>query len=43
MIDSSFETEEDLKCYAITPKHVAAADGGVRLYTKSRVCIDYAV
>lgn len=43
MLDSSFESEEALKGYAIHPEHVAVADGKVRPYTKSRVCLDYEV
>ncbi|MBR4581691.1 MAG: Dabb family protein, partial [Lachnospiraceae bacterium] len=30
-----------LKGYAVHPDHVAVADGKVRPYTKSRVCMDY--
>ncbi len=40
MLDSSFENEEALKGYAVHPEHVAVADGKVRPYTKSRVCMD---
>ena len=43
MLDSTFESEEALKGYAIHPKHVAVADGKVRPYTASRVCMDYEV
>lgn len=43
MLDSSFESEEALKGYAVHPEHVAVADGKVRPYTKSRVCLDYEV
>jgi len=43
MLDSSFESEEALKGYAVHPAHVAVADGAVRPYTKSRVCMDYVV
>ena len=43
MLDSSFETEEALKGYAVHPEHVAVADGKVRPFTKSRVCMDYEV
>ena len=43
MLDSSFEDEEALKGYAVNPKHVAVADGKVRPYTTSRVCMDYEV
>lgn len=43
MLDSSFEDEASLKEYAVHPEHVAVADGKVRPYTKSRVCMDYEV
>lgn len=43
MLDSTFESEEALKVYATHPKHVAVADGKVRPYTASRVCMDYEV
>ena len=43
MLDSSFEDEESLKGYAVHPSHVAVADGKVRPFTKSRVCMDYEV
>lgn len=43
MLDSTFEDEEALKGYAVNPKHVAVADGKVRPYTASRVCMDYVV
>lgn len=43
MLDSSFETEEDLKNYAVHPAHVAVADGKVRPFTKLRSCLDYIV
>lgn len=43
MLDSLFENEEALKGYAVHPEHVAVADGKVRPYTKSRVCLDYEV
>lgn len=41
MLDSSFENEEALKGYAIHPEHVKVADGKVRPFTKSRICLDY--
>ena len=41
MLDSSFEDEESLKGYAVHPAHVAVADGAVRPYTKTRVCLDF--
>ena len=43
MLDSTFESEEALKGYATHPKHVSVADGKVRPYTASRVCMDYEV
>lgn len=43
MLDSSFADEAALKAYAVHPEHVAVADGKVRPYTKSRVCLDYEV
>ena len=43
MLDSTFEDEEALKGYAVNPKHVAVADGKVRPYTASRVCMDLEV
>ncbi|HAL01988.1 MAG TPA: stress responsive protein [Lachnospiraceae bacterium] len=41
MLDSSFEDQVSLKGYAVHPAHVAVADGKVRPYTASRVCMDY--
>jgi len=41
MLDSTFVDEAALKGYAVHPEHVAVADGKVRPYTKSRVCLDY--
>ena len=43
MLDSTFESEEALKGYAVHPAHVAVADGKVRPYTASRVCLDYEI
>lgn len=43
MLDSTFVDEAALKGYAVHPAHVAVADGKVRPYTKSRVCLDYEV
>lgn len=40
MLDSSFESEEALKGYAVHPEHVAVANGKVRPYTKTRLCLD---
>ena len=41
MLDSTFEDEASLKGYAIHPEHVAVADGKVRPYTKTRMCLDF--
>ena len=43
MLDSTFDSEESLKAYAIHPAHVEVADTKVRPYTKSRACMDYVV
>ena len=41
MLDSTFESFEALKGYAVHPDHVAVADGAVRPYTKLRSCLDF--
>ena len=43
MLDSTFENEEALKTYAVHPEHVAVADGRVRPYTKTRICMDFEI
>ena len=43
MLDSTFESEEALKGYAVHPEHVKVADNNVRPYTKSRSCLDFEV
>lgn len=43
MLDSTLESEEALKGYAVHPEHVAVANGKVRPYTKNRVCMDFEV
>ena len=43
MLDSSFESQEALKGYAIPPAHVAVADGAVRPNMEVRMCLDYEV
>ena len=40
MLDSSFESEEALKGYAVHPAHVAVADNSVRPYMEIRLCMD---
>lgn len=41
MLDSTFESVEALKNYAVHPEHVAVADGKVRPFTAHRACLDY--
>ena len=43
MLDSTFESEDALKAYAVHPEHVAVADSKVRPYTKIRSCLDYEI
>ena len=43
MLDSSFESEEALKGYAVHPEHLAVANGKVRPFTKQRSCLDFEV
>lgn len=43
MLDSTLESFEALKGYAVHPEHVAVADAKVRPNVKSRVCMDYEV
>ena len=43
MLDSTFESEEALKNYAIHPIHVDVADTKVRPFTQSRSCFDFEV
>jgi len=43
MLDSTFESEEALKGYAVHPAHVAVANGKVRPFTKTRLCLDYQI
>jgi len=43
MLDTTLESFEALKGYAVHPAHVAVADGKVRPYTKTRVCLDFEV
>jgi len=41
MLDSTLESEEALKGYAVHPAHVAVANGVVRPNTELRTCLDY--
>ena len=43
MLDSTLESPEALKGYAVHPAHVAVADGKVRPYTVLRTCLDYEI
>lgn len=43
MLDSTLESAEALKAYAVHPEHVAVANGKVRPYTVQRVCLDFEV
>ncbi len=43
MLDSTFESAEALKGYSVHPKHVEVANGKVRPYTQTRVCMDYEI
>ena len=43
MLDSTFESFEALKAYAIHPAHQAAANEFVRPFTASRSCVDFEI
>lgn len=43
ILDSSFESEEALKGYAVHPVHVEVANTKVRPFVASRACMDYEV
>jgi hypothetical protein len=43
MLDSTLESAEALQGYAQHPNHLAVANGRVRPYTVSRVCLDYEI
>lgn len=43
MLDSTLESEEALKAYAIHPVHVEAANTKVRPFTASRSCMDFEI
>lgn len=43
MLDSTLESEEALKGYAIHPDHVAVANTKVRPYTVQRACLDFEI
>ena len=41
MLDSTLDSFESLKGYAVHPAHVAVANGFVRPYTAVRTCLDF--
>lgn len=43
MLDSTLESEEALKAYAIHPSHVEVANTKVRPYTVQRTCLDFEI
>lgn len=43
MLDSTLESEEALKGYAVHPAHVEVANTKVRPYTALRSCLDFEV
>ncbi len=43
MLDSTLESPEALKGYAVHPDHVAVANGKVRPYTFQRSCLDFEI
>ena len=43
MLDSTLESFEALKGYAVHPAHLAVANGVVRPNTESRTCLDFEV
>ena len=43
MLDSTLESEEALKGYAVHPAHLAVANGIVRPNTEVRTCLDYEI
>ena len=43
MLDSTFDSFEALKAYAMHPAHQAAANEFVRPYTSARSCVDFEI
>ena len=41
MLYSVFESSDALKGYAVHPAHVAVANGKVRPFTQTRLCLDF--
>lgn len=43
MLDSTFNSAEDLKAYAVSEAHVKVADEKVRPFTAIRSCLDFEI
>ena len=43
MLETTFETADDLKAYRENSLHVAVADEKVRPYTQIRLCMDFEI
>ena len=43
MLESTLESEDALKGYAVHPAHVEVADMKVRPFTKTRTCLDFEI
>lgn len=43
MLDSTFDSEESLRGYAVHPAHVAVANAAVRPFTQTRLCLDFEI
>ena len=43
MLDSTFVDEAALKGYAVHPAHVDVANGKVRPFAETRLCLDYEI
>lgn len=43
MLNSTFESAEALKAYAVHPAHVEVADRDVRPFTATRSCVDFEI
>ena len=43
LLDSTLESEEALKGYAVHPEHVTVANTKVRPYTVQRSCLDFEI
>ena len=43
MLDSTFESEEALKGYAVHPEHLEVANTMVRPFTAKRSCLDFEI